>query len=318
MLLEVVSMVRARSALVVLLAVALLTAGCAGGDDSGGSNAAKARGRVGPATSSTLVDSDETTSTTSASASGDGTSAPGSNATPPGAAPGAPGVPPDPNSAEATLALNAYFDALLAEKYTDAARVSTGAPLILAQVRGLLQRYNQSQGGTTSQSYTARSFTVTASSPTRVAFTGRAALKTTTTAGERRGTVTAEFTGPVVTKGVGWQMAELTLDGQPVVFHASGKEARHPSAPVTLRVIGALSAGKSTAVIVYIRTERQVHVQIDEDALKWASGARNSRTRFLAGNDAYFSYGRRDDRPTAWRARVDVDGNVATMNIPFS
>lgn len=307
-----------RNAAVLVVTAGLVLAGCGGGgndDDDAGRGGAK--GRVAPASSTTAPD-DSAASATSTTGGGPATSVAGGPATPATTVASGAAAAASPQAAPATAALNEYLDALAAERYGDAMRVSTDGPRMLAFVRSLLKAFNETQGGRSTLTYTARSFTVATAAADRVAFSGRAALQTTTQAGERSGTSSAELTDPAVRFGTTWRVGELTLDRRPVTYHPSGREVRHPKAPLTLRIVGALNSGTSTAVVVELRPDSPAEVHIDEDALKYSTGARNSTVRLLSGSFAYFSYKRQDDRPTEWRAVVTVDGAEAVVRIPFS
>lgn len=305
-----------RNVAVLVLTASLVLAGCGGGggddDDTGGGGA---RGRVTPGSSTTAPD--DAASATSTTGGGTATSAANGPATTATTVAAGPAAAASPQAAPATAALNEYLDALAAERYGDAMRVSTDGPRMLAFVRSLLKGFNDTQGARSTLTYTARSFTVATAAADRVAFSGRAVLQTTTQAGERSGTSSAELTDPAVRFGTTWRVAELTLDRRPVTYHPSGREVRHPKAPLTLRIVGALNSGTSTAVVVELRPDSPAEIQIDEDALKYSTGARNSTVRLLSGSFAYFSYKRQDDRPTEWRAVVTVDGTEAVVRIPF-
>ena len=303
----------------VLALVTTLTAACGGGGDDKPGPEAGAKGRIAPGPASTIfADASSTTSvvaegasTTTGAGGRAATTRPGqtapSSTTPPGASP----------EVQATAALNAYLDGLASERYGDAMNASAEGPRMVAFIRSLFKTYNESKGGTSTLKYTTRNFTIASAPADRITFSGRAVLAQTTRSGDRSATSNSEIRDPVTRNAGGWKVADLLLDGKPVVLHRSDKETRHPGAPVSMRLVGALNSANSTGVVVAFAADKGARVQVDQDVLAFGAATRPSTVRILAGSYAYFSYARRDDRPTEWRARVTIDGSAAQIKISF-
>lgn len=223
-------------------------------------------------------------------------------------------------------ALDAYLDALRAEDFAAAQRVSSGGAAFMARVRDLVSRYNKERDGDTDLRYSTRSFLVGSSTATRVAFAGQARLDSTTSgpAGPPQKEST-RFEDPVVAFSDGsWRVTDYGCNGQPLgSFPASSRESL---GGVDLRMPGALSFGKSTGLIVDLVSDGDHSIKIDQARLHYADGstAAPKLGALISTKPAalYFLFDRRASAPTRWTATVTIDGGTdheakADVVLPF-
>ena len=215
----------------------------------------------------------------------------------------------------ATAAVDAYFDALEAEDFRAAQRVSSGGPAFMARVRDAVSRYNKERDGATQLSYTARSFQVASNEPTRVTFTGQATLESTTSgpAGPAQKD-SARFENPVVTFSNGtWRVTDFRYDGQPLGhFPASSHKEL---GGVDLRLPGALSFGSSTGLIIDLISDGDHSIKVDKATLHYADGSTGvpKLGALVSKKPAalYFLFDRKASAPTSWTADVTIDGGTS-------
>lgn len=225
----------------------------------------------------------------------------------------------------ATAALDAYFEALKAEDFAGAQRVSTGGAAFMARVRDLVSRYNKERNGVTTLSYSTRSFQVASSTASKVTFSGQAKLDSTTSgpAGPPQKESTL-FENPAVTFSSGaWRVVDYDCNGQPLgYFPATSHET---VGGVDLRLPGALAFGRSTGLIIDLVSDGNHSIKVDKATLHYADGSTASPklAALISAKPAalYFLFDRASTKPTSWTATVTIDGGTskaATANVVLS
>lgn len=249
-------------------------------------------------------------------ASTDATDAPEVPTTAPGGGGGAdPGA--GTSTAAADQALAAYFDALVAQDFEGARRVSTGGAHLMTRVRELVSRYNAEREGVSTLRYSARSFTVGSGGATSVSYTGDARLELTVSgpAGDPYSEAVL-FEDPVVVLEQGtWRVADYRYEGQPLAHHpAASTEA---VAGVELRLQGALGFGTATGVVIDLVTDSDHGIKVDDVELRYADGTTAPSTfgALVSHQPAalYFLFDRAGARPTAWSGTVTIDEGTTSQ-----
>lgn len=238
------------------------------------------------------------------------TTPPAPGATDPGATTG--DSTPVPAAADA---LTAYFDALQAEDFATAQRVSSGSARFMARIRDVVARYNAEREGVTELTYSSRSFSVESSDASRVVHIGSARLDSTVSgpAGDPY-SESVLFENPVVSFESGsWQVSDYTYDGQPIEQYPATSSKKVGG--VDLRLQGALAFGTSTGLIIDLVTDSDHDIKVDNAHLNYADGT--SATPTLAAlitrqpAALYFLFERSGSRPVTWTATVTIDAGTS-------
>lgn len=252
------------------------------------------------------------------------TDAPDVPATTPGGASGAE-QEGSTSVAAANQALTAYLDALVAQDFETAQRMSTGGAQLMTRVRELVSRYNAEREGVSTLRYAARSFTVGSGGTTTVSFVGGARLELSVSgpAGDPY-SESVLLEDPVVVLDQGaWRVADYRYEGQPLA-HRPGSSS-HRVAGVELRLGGAMGFGTTTGVVVDLVTDSDHGIKVDDVQLRYADGntAPSTFGALIAQQPAalYFLFDRADAEPTAWIGTVTIDQGTTsevTMDVVLS
>lgn len=212
-------------------------------------------------------------------------------------------------------AMQRYFDALAAQDFATARRVSGGSAQLMARIRETVARYNAEREGVGELHYSARSFRVGLADENRVAYLGSARLELTVSgpAGEPY-TESALFENPVVTRVDGvWRLTDFSNDGQPVDLHSSSASERVGA--VDLRLAGGLAFGPTTGVIIDLVTSSNHAIKVDKAQLTYADGTSASPTlgALVSTEPAvlYFTFERSSAGPVTWTGTVTIDEGTA-------
>lgn len=212
------------------------------------------------------------------------------------------------------MALNAYFDALKAEDFVGAQRVSTDGPAFMVRIRETVARYNRAKDGVATLSYAARSFQVAQNDATRVDFSGSARLDSTTSgpAGDPR-KESVVFEDPVVTFANGaWRVADYRYEQRPLGHFPAA--SHRTVGGVDLRLPAALAFGSSTGLIVDLISDADHSIKVDNAKLTYSDGTSGSPTLGALVSDKpaalYFLFDRHDAPPRSWSADITIDGGT--------
>jgi hypothetical protein len=204
--------------------------------------------------------------------------------------------------------LDQFLDALAAKDLQRAGDLSTGAVQYFTFIRSLLATHADAAGTTIEYRYTGRALTPGAPAGDRLPFSGRAVLHGTATfAGGRKLDTSEELADPVVrASGNGPRVADFRYQGQPLVLSPGGASQSLRSG-VQVRMVGALSQGDATAVVVQLVGAGEVSVSIEGSILAYPDTETAPVAQALVGSYVYMAFPRRTG-PTAYRARLSLDG----------
>ena len=292
-----------RRTLTVVLALVLVVGACSKPERPA---LERVTGEIGP--SGTNVGDDPTTGS-------DGAGTSSSSTVPVPSDPGTSGDTPSPPAV--ADALTRYFDALQAEDFATARRVSTGSARFMAGVRDVVARYNAERDGVTTLKYSARSFRVGFSDATRVAYVGTARLDSTVSgpAGDPH-SESALFENPVVSfERGGWFVSDFSYDGEPVDLYPS--TASEKVGGVALHLEGALSFANDTGIVIDLVTDASHAIKVENVRLSYADGSTATPTlgALVSTKPAalYYLFARTGATPVAWTATVTIDADTPSQ-----
>ncbi|MEY2565764.1 MAG: hypothetical protein QOE35_293 [Actinomycetota bacterium] len=215
---------------------------------------------------------------------------------------------PKDTAPQASDVLDQFLDALAAKDLQRAGELSIGAVQYFTFIRSLLAAHADAAGTSIEYRYTDRELTQGSPAGDRRPFSGRAVLHGTATfAGGRKLDTSEELGDPVVRAGTnGPHVADFRYQGQPLVLSPGGA-AQSLRSGVQVRMVGALSQGDATAVVLQLVGAGEVSVSIEDSALVYPDAEAKPAAQALVGSYVYAAFPRRVS-PTAYRARFSLDG----------
>lgn len=291
---------RKLAAVALVALVALVASGCS--KAARPSLGEEVSGQLGAGPTSTTAPAGTTTSVATSTAGGGGTGGQG-----------APGGVRTGGAAAATATLDAYLDALASESFARAGELSSGGPHFLTEILDLVRRYNAEHEGTTKVTTKKRSFTAGPLRDNAVRYTGEAVLSSRTSgpAGDPI-TEVRTFANPLLRRGSGWLVTDLTYGGKPLVHFPANDSAEVGGVRFTLQ--GALSFGEKTGVVVGAEADETHEFSAEEIVLVYPDGTRVPKTLgALIGHRPaalYLNFPRRDDRPAHLEMQIALDNGT--------
>lgn len=123
------------------------------------------------------------------------------------------------------------------------------------------------------------------------------------------------FENPVVAFVEGqWRVADYRFDGDSIIHHPSTSSASVGG--IDLRLLGALSLGKSTAIVTDLTSDADHGIRLDNEKITYAGGTTAQPTLGALSSQKpaalYFLFDRVSLPPTSWSSASDLTGSVVT------